>query len=169
MELSRERLVLYSGAGLLGGLAGWAAADPLAAVGNVHLRAMALGGVTGICVGAFMGAIEGLSAGHKNKTWQGVKLGGLAGLVGGAVGLLMGELVFGLFGGLGGARYRLGNFRACRRAGSRLGRPIGGPFTQWRDWRLYRRGHRGGRSFRLSPPSCRRPLAVGSPWPSWER
>ncbi len=102
MELSRERLVLYSGAGLLGGLAGWAAADPLAAVGNVDIRATALGGVTGVCVGAFIGAIEGLSAGHKNKTWQGVKLGGLAGLVGGAMGLLMGELVFGLFGGLGG-------------------------------------------------------------------
>ncbi|MGH8407486.1 MAG: FHA domain-containing protein, partial [Pseudomonas sp.] len=43
-----------------------------------------------------------LSAGHKNQTWQGIKLGGLAGLAGGGIGLLLGELAFGLFGGLGG-------------------------------------------------------------------
>lgn len=102
MELSRERLVMYSGAGLLGGIAGWAAADPFAAVADVYLRAVALGATMGVCVGAFIGAMEGLAAGHRNKTWQGVKLGGLTGLVGGAVGLPMGELVFGLFGGLGG-------------------------------------------------------------------
>jgi hypothetical protein len=102
MELSRERLFLFTGAGLLGGVAGWAAADPLAAVGNVYVRALLLGAAIGIFVGAFIGAIEGLSTGHKNKTWEGVKLGGLAGLLGGGGGLLMGELAFGLFGGLGG-------------------------------------------------------------------
>lgn len=102
MELSRERLVLYTGAGLLGGLAGWAAADPLAIIGNVYLRALALGAIIGVFIGAFIGAIEGLSAGHKNQTWQGVQLGVLSGLVGGGAGLLVGELVFGLFGGLGG-------------------------------------------------------------------
>jgi pSer/pThr/pTyr-binding forkhead associated (FHA) protein len=102
MELSRERLVLFAGAGLLGGVAGWAAADPLAAVSNVYVRALLLGVVVGVFVGAFIGAIEGLSTGHKNQAWQGVKLGGLAGLVGGGVGLLVGELAFGLFGGLGG-------------------------------------------------------------------
>jgi pSer/pThr/pTyr-binding forkhead associated (FHA) protein len=102
MELSRERLVLFTGAGLLGGIAGWAAAEPLAAVDNVYLRALLLGAIIGIFVGAFIGAIEGLSAGHKNQTWQGVKLGALAGLLGGGVGLLIGELAFGLFGGLGG-------------------------------------------------------------------
>ncbi|MBI3301245.1 MAG: FHA domain-containing protein [Deltaproteobacteria bacterium] len=102
MELSRERLVLFTGAGLLGGLAGWAAAEPLAAVGNVYLRALLLGAMIGVFVGAFIGAIEGLSAGHKNQTWQGVQLGGVAGLAGGSIGLLMGELAFGLFGGLGG-------------------------------------------------------------------
>src|SRR5215510_1475939 len=100
MELSRERLVLFTGAGLLGGIAGWAAADPLAAVGNVYLRALLLGVVVGVFVGAFIGAIEGLSAGHKNQAGQGVKLGGLAGLVGGGIGLLVGELAFGVFGGL---------------------------------------------------------------------
>jgi len=110
MELSRERLVLFSGAGLLGGLAGWAAADPLAAVGNVYFRAIALGAMIGVCVGAFIGAIEGLSAGHKNQAWQGVKLGGFAGLVGGGVGLLMGEVVFGVFGGLGGRMVGWGIF-----------------------------------------------------------
>jgi VWFA-related protein len=102
MELSRERLVLFTGAGLLGGVAGWAAAEPLAALGDVYLRALALGAIIGIGVGAFIGAIEGLSAGHRNQTWQGVKLGGLAGLAGGALGLLLGEVAFGLFGGLGG-------------------------------------------------------------------
>lgn len=102
MEFSRERLVLFTGAGLLGGLAGWAAAEPLAAVNNVYLRALLLGALIGVFVGAFIGAIEGLSAGHKNQTWQGVQLGGLAGLAGGGVGLLMGELAFGVFGGLGG-------------------------------------------------------------------
>ena len=71
MELSRERLVLYSGAGLLGGLAGWAAADPLAAVGNVYLRAMALGGVTGVCVGAFMGPLKGSARGIRTRPGRG--------------------------------------------------------------------------------------------------
>lgn len=102
MELSRERLILFAGAGLLGGIAGWAAADPLAAVGNVYLRALLLGAVIGIFVGVFISAIEGLSVGHKNQTWEGVKLGALAGLLGGAGGLFMGELAFGVFGGLGG-------------------------------------------------------------------
>lgn len=102
MELSRERLALFTGAGLLGGIAGWAAAEPLAAVENVYLRALLLGALIGVFVGAFIGAIEGLSAGHKNQTWQGVQLGSLAGLVGGGIGLLTGELAFGLFGGLGG-------------------------------------------------------------------
>jgi VWFA-related protein len=102
MELSRERLVLFTGAGLLGGIAGWAAAEPLAAIGNVYVRALLLGAIIGIFVGAFIGAIEGLSAGHRNQAWQGVQLGGLAGLAGGGIGLLVGELAFGLFGGLGG-------------------------------------------------------------------
>ncbi|MGE0823776.1 MAG: FHA domain-containing protein [Candidatus Binatia bacterium] len=102
MELSRERLILFAGAGLLGGVAGWAVADPLAALGNVYQRALALGGVVGIFVGIFLGAIEGLSVGHKNQTQQGALLGGMAGLIGGSVGLLMGELAFGLLGGLGG-------------------------------------------------------------------
>ena len=102
MELSRERLVLFAGAGLLGGLAGWAAADPLAAVGNVYQRALLLGALTGVFVGLFLGAIEGLSVGHKNQTIQGITLGSLFGLAGGAIGLLLGEVVFGTFGGLGG-------------------------------------------------------------------
>jgi len=102
MELSRERLVLFAGAGLLGGLAGWAAADPLAAVGNVYFRALLLGALTGVFVGIFLGAIEGLSVGHKNQTLQGITLGGLFGLAGGAIGLLLGEAAFGTFGGLGG-------------------------------------------------------------------
>ncbi len=101
-ELSRERLVLFTGAGLLGGIAGWAAAEPLAAVGKVYLRDFLFGAMIGVFVCAFIGAIEGLSTGHKNQTWQGVKLGSLAGLIGGASGLLIGELAFGLFGGLGG-------------------------------------------------------------------
>ena len=102
MELSRERLLLFAGAGLLGGIAGWAAADPLAALGNVYVRAFVLGALIGVFVGVFLGAIEGLSAGHKNQALQGALLGGIFGLVGGGVGLLMGELVFGLFGGTGG-------------------------------------------------------------------
>jgi type III secretion system (T3SS) inner membrane Yop/YscD-like protein len=102
MELSRERLFLFTGAGLLGGLAGWAAAEPLAAVGKVYLRDILFGAMIGVFICAFIGAIEGLSTGHKNQTWQGVKLGGLAGLMGGASGLLIGELAFGLFGGMGG-------------------------------------------------------------------
>ena len=52
--------------------------------------------------------------------------------------------MFGQFGRSWRARYRLGNFWACRRTGSRLGRPIVSPFTQWRDWWLHWRIHRGG-------------------------
>lgn len=102
MELSRERLLLFAGAGLLGGVAGWATADPLAALGNVYLRAFVLGAIIGVFVGMFLGAIEGLSVGHKNQALQGALLGGMFGLLGGGIGLLMGELAFGLFGGTGG-------------------------------------------------------------------
>ncbi|MGE0683825.1 MAG: FHA domain-containing protein [Candidatus Binatia bacterium] len=102
MELSRERLSLFAGAGMLGGIAGWAAAEPLAAIMNVYVRALLLGAMIGIFVGAFLGAIEGLSAGHKQQTWQGVRLGALTGLAGGAGGLLAGEIAFGLFGGVEG-------------------------------------------------------------------
>src|SRR6266704_2196584 len=49
MELSRERLVLFTGAGFLGGLAGWAAAEPLAALRN--------GGIGGCLGGAIGGSI----------------------------------------------------------------------------------------------------------------
>jgi pSer/pThr/pTyr-binding forkhead associated (FHA) protein/Mg-chelatase subunit ChlD len=102
MELSRERLTLFAGAGMLGGIAGWAAAEPLAAVMNVYVRALLLGAMIGIFVGAFLGAIEGLSAGHKQQTWQGVRLGALTGSAGGAGGLLAGEIAFGLLGGVAG-------------------------------------------------------------------
>src|SRR5882672_10853685 len=102
MELSRERVILFTGAGLLGGLAGWAAAEPLAAIFNVYVRAICVGASIGVFVASFLGAIEGLSLGHKQQAWTGVKLGALAGLLGGGGGLLTGELAFGLFGGLGG-------------------------------------------------------------------
>lgn len=102
MELSRERLTLFAGAGMLGGIAGWAAAEPLAAIMNVYIRALLLGAMIGVFVGAFLGAIEGLSAAHKQQTWQGVRLGALTGLAGGAGGLLAGEIAFGLFGGVAG-------------------------------------------------------------------
>jgi len=110
MELSRERLTLFAGAGLLGGIAGWAAAEPLAAIMNVYIRAVALGAVIGIFVGAFLGAIEGLGAGHKQQTWQGVQLGALSGLIGGGGGLLAAEVAFGLFGGFGGRMIGWGIF-----------------------------------------------------------
>ncbi len=102
MELSQERLALFVGAGALGGLAGWAAAEPLAAILNVYLRAAFLGAVSGVLVGAFLGVIEGLSAGHQQQMRQGAQLGAVAGLVGGACGLLAGEVAFTLLGGLGG-------------------------------------------------------------------
>ncbi len=102
MELSRERVILFTGAGLLGGLAGWAAAEPLAAISDVHGRAVCLGAVIGVFVASFLGVIEGLSLGHKQQVWTGAKLGALAGLLGGGGGLLIGELVFDLFGGVSG-------------------------------------------------------------------
>lgn len=94
--------MLFTGAGLLGGLAGWAAGEPLAAILNVYLRALLLGAVIGVFVGGFLGAIEGLSVGHSQQTWQGVRAGAVAGLVGGAGGLLAGEIAFGVLGGVGG-------------------------------------------------------------------
>jgi len=102
MELSREKLVLFAGAGLLGGVAGWAAAEPLAAIGNVYLRALLLGTTVGIFIGVFIGAIEGLSVGHRAQTWQGVRLGALAGLVGGSLGPTLAEAAFGFLEGMSG-------------------------------------------------------------------
>ncbi len=102
MDLSRERLVLYTGAGLLGGVAGWATAEPLAGIFQPYARAAALGAAVGIFIGVFVGSIEGLSAGHRNKTWAGVKSGAAAGVLGGSLGLLLAELTFEALGGMGG-------------------------------------------------------------------
>jgi hypothetical protein len=68
----------------------------------VYWRAIFFGAAIGVFVASFLGAIEGLSAGHRQQTLEGIKLGALAGLLGGGGGLLTGELVFGLFGGVGG-------------------------------------------------------------------
>jgi pSer/pThr/pTyr-binding forkhead associated (FHA) protein len=69
---------------------------------NVYWRALLVGAMIGVCVGAFLGVIEGLSLGHNQHTWQGARLGALAGLIGGGSGLLIGEIAFGLFGGFSG-------------------------------------------------------------------
>jgi hypothetical protein len=43
-----------------------------------------VGAAIGVFVASFLGAIEGLSLGHKQQTWTGMKLGALAGCWGGA-------------------------------------------------------------------------------------
>lgn len=110
MELSRERLTLFAGAGLLGGLAGWAAAEPLAAIANVYVRALCLGALIGVFVGAFLGTIEGLSVEHKQRIWQGAQVGAMAGAIGGGGGFLIGEIAFGLLGGIAGRIFGWGLF-----------------------------------------------------------
>jgi hypothetical protein len=102
MRFSRERLLFYSAAGALGGLAAWGLEESVAGIHSYWLRAALLGLAIGLCIGGFLAAIDRLSFGQWRLAGRSA-LGGLGfGALGGAAGLLLGELLFDLLHGMTG-------------------------------------------------------------------
>jgi hypothetical protein len=100
--LSREKLIFYSAAGALGGLAAWGSAEPFLGIRSVYGRDLVLGALIGAFIGAFLASIEALSVSQRRLALRSMRAGGLIGALGGALGLLIGELGFDFFGGLVG-------------------------------------------------------------------
>lgn len=96
----RMRGYYYAVIGAIGALIGWRITDTFGfPAANVYVSDALLGGVIGLCLGLLIGACEGLLA----RSWYralraGATAGGI-GLVAGAVGLPVGELVFQVTGG----------------------------------------------------------------------
>jgi len=100
--VSREKLIFYTTAGALGGLAAWGSAEAFLGIHNVYARDLVLGALIGAFIGAFLASIEALSLGQNRAALRGMRVGALIGAAGGALGLLVGELGFDVLGGLVG-------------------------------------------------------------------
>lgn len=88
--------------GAMGGLLGWAAITWLLPVSfsNVYVGDLVSGALIGLCLGAACGAWDGLFRNRSPRRFlRGVSLGGILGLVGGMLGLVVGEGIFTLVGG----------------------------------------------------------------------
>ena len=92
-NLSREKLLFYAAAGGLGGLGAWGAAEPFLGIRFVYARDLLLGALIGFFIGAFLACIEAMSVGQWRQAARGIRSGGVIGAFGGAIGLLVGELL----------------------------------------------------------------------------
>lgn len=96
----RMRAYYYAVLGAMGALIGWRISDTFAfLVPNIYLIDMLLGGTIGLCLGLLIGASEGLLAQSWFRAMRAGALAGGIGLVAGAIGLPIGELIFQITGG----------------------------------------------------------------------
>jgi hypothetical protein len=102
INVSREKLLFYAVAGALGGLAAWGAAEAFLGIRQVYIRDAVFGALIGLFIGAFLASIEAMSVGQWRQAIRGIQAGGFIGAIGGAVGLLVGEIGFDVLGGLYG-------------------------------------------------------------------
>jgi hypothetical protein len=101
-NVSREKLLFYAAAGGLGGLAAWGSAEPFLGIRSVYGRDAVFGALIGVFIGAFLASIEALSVSQMRLALRGIRSGGVIGALGGAAGLLVGELAFDVLRGLSG-------------------------------------------------------------------
>ena len=91
----RMRAYYYAVIGAIGALIGWRITDTFGfPVSTVYLSDMLLGGVIGLCLGILIGACEGLLAQSWYRALRAGAVAGGAGLLAGAIGLPLGELIF---------------------------------------------------------------------------
>jgi hypothetical protein len=102
VNVSREKLLFYVAAGALGGLGAWAAAEPFLGIRSVFARDLLLGALIGLFIAAFLASIEALSVSQWRQAIRGAEFGIGIGAIGGALGLVIGELTFDVFPGLVG-------------------------------------------------------------------
>jgi len=100
--MSRTLKIIYASlTGALGALAAWFILDILIVLqpDNVYLDAVLNGAIVGLCIGAIVNGFPGLMEFKLRSIVRGTLVGGLAGLLGGAVGLVAGETAFQFLGG----------------------------------------------------------------------
>ncbi len=96
----RMRAYYYAVIGAIGALIGWRITDTFGfPASNVYISDMLLGGVIGLCLGILIGACEGLLAQSWFRALRAGAVAGGAGLLAGAIGLPLGELIFQATGG----------------------------------------------------------------------
>src|SRR5260370_30400058 len=98
----REKVLFYAAAGALGGFAAWGLSEPILGIRWVYGRDILFGALIGALISAFLASIETLSVGQMRQAARRFVLGGAIGAVGGAAGLIIGELAFDILGGLNG-------------------------------------------------------------------
>ena len=91
----RMRAYYYAVIGAIGALIGWRITETFGfPISNVYLSDALLGGVIGLCLGLLIGACEGLLAQSWYRALRAGALAGGMGLIAGAIGLPLGELIF---------------------------------------------------------------------------
>ncbi len=93
---TKTRILYYSIAGLLGGIASWAFVLLVLnlALEPHYLQRVFLGGFVGVFVGIFVWSIEGIASREPGSAIRGALLGGGSGLIGGMLGGLVGTTIF---------------------------------------------------------------------------
>jgi hypothetical protein len=89
------KMGLYTGIGVLGGLAAFALVGIVAMLkesfGSYLLFNIVMGSCFGLAIGAVLGSAEGIVHGNKKKIISGLILGALTGIAGGVVGVFLGQ------------------------------------------------------------------------------
>jgi len=143
------RTYFYAILGAIGGLIGWQVSGllGLSFVGNLLVSEMIVGALVGFCIGLFIGVTEGLIARNPVQAGRAGLIGGLLGLVAGAIGLPLSEMIFQLVGAgilgralgwgvfgtlLGLAQGVIGQAQVWKGAlGGFIGGAIGGMLLEW--------------------------------------
>ena len=97
----RARTYYYAVLGAMGGLIAWRASDVLGLSfsTNLYLSELLVGGLIGLCVGLLIGATEGILTRSPLRALRTCMVSAPLGLVAGALGLPLGELLFQAAGG----------------------------------------------------------------------
>ncbi len=96
----RMRTYYYAVLGAIGGLVGWQVSNVLGLSfsRSIYLSDLVTGALLGLCLGLPLGAAEGLITMNPLRALRAGAIGGLAGLIGGAIGLPIGEAIFQIIG-----------------------------------------------------------------------
>ncbi len=140
-----HKTLFYALAGCLGGAAAWPFVLALSLRASAGLvTEIALGAVTGACIGAFIWSHEAVSGRQFGVALRRAAAGSLAGIIGGGLGAGLGTMLFSLLGtaaaDLGGLRASLGVAAAVSLGWTVLGAAVGvsgGLMVRSRDRALY--------------------------------
>jgi pSer/pThr/pTyr-binding forkhead associated (FHA) protein len=104
MMTIKDTRVYSAIAGGLGGFVGWTLTEPLlgqtadssmmADLGQIYQHVALFGALAGVTIGLALGVAEGIVLRSWRRVWRGALICGLTGVVGGAIGLVIGQTVY---------------------------------------------------------------------------